>query len=233
MLKIDLSPISQFRYNQISNYNFCFLLLDENLRAVHSPFMCKDYLQDIFWCENTGKPAGIYGIDWKQGMFNISPQRYRMALLGGKECLKDRKEALTEFLHIFEEAQGIAKSEIFETDSDNNIVLEFDKEWTQNGPLLSTFTSLIRLSGAYSVGEDVSEYLKKLAEFANKKHDFPKYMTPDINRMDNSLVRLLAILSGKKIEHSWDKFDNVAKAHNKGLVGFEGFPTISLKGETK
>lgn len=226
MLTIDLTPVSEFRYNQISNHNFSFLLLDKDLRAVHSPFMCKDYLQDIFWSEYTGNTAEIYGISWKQGMFDVSVDRFNMALLGGKECLKERKEQLEAFLNVFGKAQEIPDCVVHETDSMFNVVLEFHKGWVQSGPLLSAFTALIRLSGAYSVGDDMEKYLKNLSKFVNEKHDFPKYMTPDINRMDIALPRLLALLQGKTIDFPWEKFDSVGKAHNYGLVGFSEFPTI-------
>lgn len=229
-IHVDLTPISEFRYCQISNHLFQFLLLDKNNRALHSPFECKDYLQDIFYCEYTGKNAGIYGISWKPGMLDINVETFRLALHGGKVTLDGRVEMLQKFLNEFENSLGIQPSTVSATDDSKIIVVDFSKEWTSNGPLLSAFTTLIRLSGTYN-GENPIEYLSSLLQYkvpANRPQGFPDYMLVDIKRLDNTLPKFAALLEGRRPEHQWDNFKSIMFVHDTGIVGFKDFPKANV-----
>ena len=225
MLKIDMTPIRSFSYNQISNHYFQFLLLNEKYKAMHTPFQCKDYLQDMFWVEHTGNNQEVYGMEWEQGMLDPSEPFFNLAILGGKFTMKDRIPHLLKFLNTFEDSQGFVRSEIFETEDEHNIVIRFSKEWTQNGPLLSSFTTLIRLSGAY-MSEDVVEYIKKVLE--NKLENPPAYMSPEISRMSSMYNKLLALLKGYKVNHAWENIESIMMAHHTGIVGFKEFPTAEF-----
>lgn len=234
MLKIDLAPIKTFRYSQISNHNFNFLLLTDDLKALHTPFQCKDYLQDIFYCEYTGKKAQIYGLEWVPGMVDMSKPFFKLALMGGKENLKDLMPTMQAFLNIFEDAQGIPRCSFEETEDPTTVVVTFSKDWTANGPLLSTFTTLIRLSGGYKEG-DAMDYLKKLQEVRENYNSgkvtqgFPNFMIKDALRIDDFIWKLAAILQGIKVEHSWDAFSNIMYVHNWGLAGYKDYPQVMPK----
>lgn len=230
LIHVDLTPISEFRYCQISNHLFQFLLLDKNNRALHSPFECKDYLQDIFYCEITGKPSKIYGIDWHQGMLDINVETFRLALSGGKVTLDGRVEMLQNFLNLFEIQLGISPSKVSKTDDPKIIVVDFSKEWTSNGPLLSAFTTLIRLSGTYDGGNPI-EYLSSLLQYkvpANRPQGFPDYMLVDIKRLDNTLPKFAALMEGKRPEHQWTDFKSIMFVHDTGVVGFKNFPVANI-----
>jgi hypothetical protein len=146
---VDYSPINEFHYCQMPNFEYCFLLIDGKNRALHSPFECKDYLQDMFYCEYTGKSAGIWGIHWKAGMIDMDVEKFRVVLMGGAEILEPKIDHLKKFLNIFDSALGFELSEVYSTNSEKRIVVEFSKKWTQNGPLLSAYMTLLRLYGAY------------------------------------------------------------------------------------
>lgn len=231
MLTIDLNPIKEFRYNQIGNHNFNFLLLDKKLRAVHSPFQCKDYLQDIFFCEYTGQSANIYGMSWKQGMFDTTGPRFNMALMGGKAVLRDSMKTMQAFVNIFEKAIKIPKSKIEETNIPENVVIRFSKKWTENGPLLSTFTTLIRLSGAYKEG-DPFEYLQGLLKYVRENptfyttnnNPFPPFMNVDLMRLESYIWKLKAVLEGEKVQHKWTDFTNIQYVHDVGISRYADYP---------
>lgn len=221
--EIDLTPISEFKYCQEPNHSFNFLLLNEQNQAVHSPFQCKDYLQDIFWSEVTGNDSEIWGIEWSQGMFNINRPMFRMALLGGQENMEDRIPYLWEALNLFETALGFTPSKIYRTSNPKHIVVEFSKEWTRNGPLLSSLTSLIRISADYK-GGDFLEYLHTVLK--ELPSNLTPYMRVEKQRLGITLPRFSALLQGMTPECSWEDFDDIQDVHDTGIVEFSGFPEV-------
>lgn len=228
-MEIDLTPIRNFRYIQISNHSFQFLLLDENNKALHSPFECKDYLQDIFYCEYTGNSHEIWGLLWKKGMLNTDVETFKMALLGGRETLKGRIPHLKSFLNQLEDAQGIPHTEVYETPNEKHIVVEFSKKWTESGPLLSAYTTAIRLAGTYE-GGDIIEYLQNLWKlFKTGKEDvFPRYMRVDVERLNLSIGKLAALLQGKQVECCWEDFTDIEVVHDTGIIGYSDFPMVPV-----
>lgn len=230
-LEIDYAPISEFRYNQISNYEYQFLLIDKNNKALHTPFECKDYLQDIFYCEYVKKNSNIYGISWKPGMLDIDVEYFRVVLMGGREELEGKIPALQKFINVFDSAQGIPLSKVYPTTNPKNIVVEFHKLWTENGPKLSAYMTLLRLWGAYTEEEDVLEYLKKIIkELRYDKFSGPLFMRKDIYNLsiENRLGRLAALLAGVKVQHNWSDFSSIEEVHDTGLMEYEEFPTVEV-----
>jgi hypothetical protein len=228
IIEVDFTPIYEFHYCQIPNFEYCFLLIDEQNRALHSPFECKDYLQDMFYCEYEKKAAGIWGIHWKPGMINMDVEKFRVVLMGGGEILEPRIAHLKEFLNAFDTALGFELSEVYPTKSSERIVVEFDKRWTQNGPLLSAYMTLLRLYGLYE-GGDVREYLKKL-ELTSTKNASPNFMQKDVSNMIayHGASRYAALLDGKIPESKWSDFNNMTEVHDTGVFGFKNFPTSEL-----
>lgn len=228
-LKVDLSPINNFQYSQVPNFQFSFLLLDENLRALHSPFMCKDYLQDIFWSEHTKNSADIWGIHWRPGMFDISAQKYKLALLGGQEVLANHAENLQNFINAFESAQKFPLSVVETTDNDRILVVTFSKRWTKNGPILSTLTTLIRLGQLYE-GGDIIEYLQNLYKQTTGEipRTYKDYMRVEILRLTRTLPKLAAFLSGIKVKGSWKNSTDVNSAHDTGIYEYSKYPTKEI-----
>jgi hypothetical protein len=227
-MKINMKPVHGFVYNQLANYDFCFALLTKDYQILHSPFMCKDYLQDIFWSQHTGKDANIYGI---KTTVNMLPKRiwYELALIWTNNNLREKIDSIKNFLHPFEDAQEIKRSKILETEDDDKIVVKFHKDWAANGPLLSTFSTIIRLSGGYQ-DENPLEYLKKLRKKRLEGYQSikPPYMIPDVQRLNIILPKLAAVLAGKEIKHSWKELETANAAHYTGLYGWREFPTVEV-----
>jgi len=230
---VDMTPIKEFRYCQISNHKFQYLLVDKNYRALHSPFECKDYIQDIFYTEYTGHSGEIWGMLWKQGMLDMDVEYFKLALHGGSLELEEKAPHLQKFLNTFEEALGIPESKVYGTDDPKIIVVEFNKEWTVNGPLLSAYTTLIRISGGYAGKESPMEYLKELSKYSSWEqtppNKYPRYITPDVGNLGTSLNRFSALLKGLRPKHDWNSFNNMSRVHNTGIVGFKQFPSAPVE----
>lgn len=234
-LHVDLSPVKSFRYIEISNYLFQFLMLGENHQALHTPFQCKDYLHDIFFTESTGIPTDVYGISWRKGMLNTDVDFFNMALNGGSVELEGYIPAFQSFLTVFETALGIPATIVSPTDDSKTIVLTFHKDWTVGSPILSAYTTLIRLAALYE-GGDVLEYLHKIHEYKNpekKPANLPKYMSKEIGRLDRTLNRLAALLQGKRPDDVWANHvgtDNVIRdVHDLGIFNYVNFPQVSVE----
>src|SRR5690349_3535984 len=102
-VEVDLKPVKSFRYSQLNNRGFSFALLNKEGKALHTPFMCKDYLQDIFWSENTGASGGIYGLKWEKGIVdNIKARRFRVAILGGEFKMRHRVPFIKKLINAFD-----------------------------------------------------------------------------------------------------------------------------------
>lgn len=225
VLTIDLSPIEEFKYNQISNHKFEFVLLNPELKAIHSAFECKDYLQDIFYCEHNNRTSSIYGLKWKPGMFDVHQPRFFLALNGGTEKIGLRTEQLQKFLNTFEEVLGIEPTQVFPTESEKIIVLNFSIDWTINGPMLSAYTTLIRAAGSYEEG-DVLEYLQDLVA---EKIKAPAYVGIERARLaEGNLEKIAALLQGKRPEYSWSDLNSIQQAHDTGITNFSSFPRVKL-----
>jgi hypothetical protein len=223
IMKINLNPVHGFSYNQLDNHNFTFALINRVGRILHSPFMCKDYLQDIFWCEYLKKDLNLYGLKWSSGMLNLDQKRFGLAIISGKENMRRRAKILKGLLNMFEDAQGIDYSIVSETDDDNIIVVNFSREWTRCGPLLSAFITLIRISGPYD-GGDFIDFLEGMDELRRSKSSYsidPDYSKVDINRLGYFKDKLVALLNGEKIEHEWSMLKTREQAHNTGIMTFK------------
>lgn len=228
IVKVDLNPIKKFAYNQIPNNNFCYLLLDQKLRAMHTPFTCKDYINDILYCENTGKEADVHGLHWKRGTFDLTPDFYYMAMLGGGFKMETIYKELEDLLNKFDEAQKFNFSEVYRTDNPEIVVIRFDKRWAECTPLISAYTSVIRLSGVYKIGVDVIEYLKELLKNKdNLQGKYPVWMRPDLQRLPKTIRRLAALLKGKKVKRDWE-FDNIYECHDTGILKYDKFPEVEI-----
>lgn len=221
-ITLNKTPLFAYHYNQESNYKFEFALINNDGKLLTTPYMCKDYLTDLFWSEYTGKKGSQYGFNWEPGRIDMSDETFRLAVMGNTVDLESQIGNLTSFINAFEDAQGFKRSVIHKTTSKNDIVVEFSKEWTTCAPLVSTLTTLIRAGGMYIAGENIKTYLQKLKNM--KTADMLDYMRKEVERFNITLPRMLAVLSGAKVEYDWNKLSVMGYAHACGIVGFSEFP---------
>lgn len=230
---LDLTPMENFRYNQISNHKFEYMLVNHAGKVVHSAFECKDYLQDIFWCETMKKSSSLYGLSWKPGMFDITTPFFYLALNGGSEVMNTRIKPLKKFLNAFEEKLGIEPTEIYPTESDKIIVLKFSRDWTFCGQMLSAYTTLIRVAGAYEEG-DVMQYLVQVHD---KEIAVPDYVEIEATRLRKNrygegnyynIVKLAALYEGIRPTNTWQETESISGAHNNGITETANFPRVDF-----
>jgi hypothetical protein len=183
----------------------------------------------MFWSENTERPAYVYGIGWKKGMLDINVERFYLLLMGAGEILKDKIRSTQQFINYFDLAQGFTPSIVHETQDDRNIVIEFSKEWTTNGALLSAFTTIIRISSPYILDEGAEDFINRVYEKLNTHTIAPgefgrSYV--DICRLSVTRPRLFALLSGMKVDMKWSDSSSGMNAHTNGIYGYHRFPSV-------
>lgn len=240
---IDMTPVHKFTYCQIHNKAFNFFLVEEG-KMVHSWFECKDYLQDIFWSEYQEQYISVHGLQWGPGKLkNLNPKggRFELGLHGGGVALKPLAGRLEEVLRQFDKAQGFKESEVEVTADPKVVVVHFSKEWTLNGPLLSAFTTIIRLFPHFNEGEDVVEGLHRLRGkyltldkedgVYRANVDGEEFSTPllaftrvEMARFSTTYRKLLGLMEGKKVEMTWKDSGEGYEVHNLGVVGCTTFP---------
>jgi len=220
------------KYQQIPNHGFLFALLDETGRALHTPFECKDYLQDIFYSENNRRRATIWGMSWEPGTISPELEWYYLLLRDRDINLLKKAPSMLKFLHYFEDAQGFQKSSILVYDDDpHTVVLKFSGEWTKNSGILSTFSTCIRLSGPYKVSSgDPMEFLRATYRDYRKSGKIsPEYSEVDYERLPRFFSRLLAFSRGYKVPGTWEDTPNVQSAHDHGIIYYPDYPVADFK----
>ena len=158
MIQPNMDPLHKFQYTQVSNAAFNLVLMNQDLRALHTPVMCKDYFQDIYWSEKTRGKGSIYGLVWEPGRFDAGAPRQYLAITWANPLIQLQKP-LQRWINAFDSAQGFTPAVVHATPSDKMIVLEFDQGWVSNGPMISALTSLIRLCGEFTEDGDPAAYL--------------------------------------------------------------------------
>lgn len=217
---------------------FTFSLLDDNDVSMHTQAQCKDYFQDLWWAENTGKNADVWGFTWKPGTIPLDVPSYRFALResGSQYDLSEKMPQVAAFLHHFETALGYKPLSTWEPTSEHNVViLTFPAGWTKYNPMVSALTTIIRLGLMYEGGDPVKMLEAKAKEWESVADKF-SYGKPvqgfynathaDMGRINTVLPRLKALLKGKEAKPAWSKFPSGHSAHEGGIIGYKDFPEV-------
>lgn len=214
---------------------FTFSLLDDSDTTMHTEAQCKDYFQDLWWAENTGKPADVWGFKWKPGTIELDVPTYRFALKdkNGEYVMKDEAPKIVAFLNKFEKALEYSPLSTYEETTDPSVViLTFPAGWTKYNPMVSALTTIIRLGLKYD-GSDLADYLAMLGKtFTMKDYSYggkaPKgfynAMVADMGRFTTIHPRLRALAKGKEANPKWSTFPSGHSAHEGGIVGYKSFP---------
>ena len=111
-----------------------------------------------------------------------------------------------------------------------------------NSPMISALTTLVRVAGMYSIGQDVVEYLKAMAKplfdksYTRKWNPTFEYMAVEVQRLytpgdpiHSTLPKLLALLKGKIPKAKWSDMASINNAHGFGIMYDPDFPREDVK----
>lgn len=148
-----------------------FALFSKNKSQTITPFVkCKDFLGDVFWAEETKQNAKIYGFKWDLGQDQgeLKEELHYMVLrkqLNGSnasiaDCTKEEVENIKILLNKFETSLGFIKSDTELSESGKEVVVSYDKKWTEIPYVWSAFLLLLRIGFKYDGKSNIYDYYK-------------------------------------------------------------------------
>ena len=210
------------------NYQMGFAFLkkidDNNYETVQPISPCKDYLNDVVWSENCGKPVHAYGLSYKkQNIFEKQDRAYLAISICNKKAgslfnyadfekdsqnLKENYKTLQSFMNDYEDDLGIERTEITEV-SNNLYFVRISLFWVNTTYLISLWSLLMRV-GQFYKGENSAK------EFVETFKAFP----PDIYILNSAKPKLEKLLNGVIPKQNFDDLHGGTDVHNCGIVDF-------------
>lgn len=173
---LDRKVLNEGRNHQMG---FAFLKkVLKNFETVQPISPCKDYLNDVVWCEHLKSEMTAYGFKYAyKGIFNRTKFAYIaikiLPYMSGdkyndfdthEKNLKDNINNLLRFINHFDGIFGLQKTEVL--DADNGMfVLKFDKGWARYTYTISLFSLLVRLGQFYKDGDPML-FIKNFKDFS-------------------------------------------------------------------
>lgn len=155
---------------QQKQINFTFANKNDEkhtLTEVCMPFRCRDYLNDILYCEETSKShSEVYGFRYDPAKQKIDRDRTRLILHCASPAMIQQMKDNQAILTTVENAGGFAHSKIIDV-KDNTICVEGDPVWMRANFMISLYTYLLKCL-TYSYKELVSWETELSLDSANE-----------------------------------------------------------------
>lgn len=146
-----------------------FALYNNTSGEIITPFvMCKDFLGDVFWSNKTNKEGNIYGFKWKPNEDKGILEKKHLYIVLRKvnqnkiveAATEDEVKAIACLINKFDKANKFYKSKTELCEEGKNVIVKFDKKWTEIPYLWSAFLLLLRIGFKYDKISDVQEHYK-------------------------------------------------------------------------
>lgn len=236
-MKVELLKYESLNEANGNKVQWSFVNFDEKQNAwigLHSPFVCKDYLQDMFWSELEKKGEySIYGFKYKDQIKSMieNQENYFLCIRLQKGTtktgpfinLKDKETNLLEFVNFFTRNPSIF-SKSFELkgsldDSEEQLVLKVKRTVFKNPLYISLFTFLVRVGLLYDKSVEQMEFLKKCELFSN-----------DAGYRSAALLALEKFSDNYMPIKNYNDYDSVSNVHNNsGIVAAQRDPDSFYK----
>ena len=205
-------------YIQLTGVPMSMTILSPEFKQLHPPVMCKDYIQDAFWSEHTGKKADIYGFKWSPDKMSISEDRYNFGLEFTSADWAAKIDMVISLLAAAEEKLGFKPSVLYDTDDKLKFIVNVSKEWVEQPIRISFLTLLFRIGTAYTPGEDIFEFLKAVAE--GKKTTM---MSKDHGILKRGMPRVEKMLKRDFLKQTYAQFTQSQEIHDmSGVANYTG-----------
>jgi len=187
-------------------------------RALHSPFVCKDFIQDMFWAEIMGKTYDLYGFTYRNELQPILKDSFYTVAIkeqssenhsGPFNDLDVKEENLLKFLNGFSILTKLYFKKIQTSVSDDKktLVIRISKDVFSHPVIISLFTFLVRIGLKYKGSVSPEEFLEKGELFGNDAG------------YRSAAIFVLKEIKSKKFISSFKDFSSINKIHNNsGIV---------------
>ena len=191
----------------------------EDFEAVHALSPCKDYLNDIVYCEKLNTSLSACGLQYKHQGGVIDGERSYIAMKildyqkgrGSKyakleeetKTLKNNWQHIQKLLNVLEDEMEIGRSVITPADDDYYVV-EIDPYWANSTYAISLLTLILRVALEYDGKVKPKKYLNE-------------YKGADQHMWSTSKIKVYLMLKGYKIKQEFDKKTG-SSIHNYGIM---------------
>lgn len=127
---------------------------------------CKDFIQDAFLSERTGKRGGIWGFGWDPGQIDPLAPVQQLSLTYLDEGLLGRaKKNLEPFMNAWEEKLGFTPPSMVALAEGEKatLVIFYPKGWTLQPIRFGALTLLLRAATGWDGAQDPLAYMQDLA----------------------------------------------------------------------
>src|SRR5688572_16402328 len=132
LITVKKYPGDPMNLDQITGVPLTLALLSPENVQLHSPVMCKDYLNDPFWSELTKQDVLVYGFSWKPGTFNPLRRVQRLHLKFKNTTLADEAiPNILALLNAWETQLGFPRTRAASATRKNSKVLFVSRKWTE------------------------------------------------------------------------------------------------------
>lgn len=226
--KQDRSILSEGR-----NYGlgYAFLQRTDNTYETVQPISpCKDYLNDVVFSEQTGKPCSAYGLDTEQGNIFENPYSFMAIKIckkfidldyktynQDKNNLNQNYKNIQKLVNYYEKLLNInynnsTKTKIFKTTKKDIFIVKINNFWTDYTYTISLLSFILRLGLPYDGILKPEEFIKTF-----KHHQNDEYQLNDIKVVLKEIITF-----GKFPKQDFDKLCNEdtgdTNVHNYGII---------------
>lgn len=213
---------------EIPQSGLMYTVLNKDLVSLTPKMLCRDYILDLFWSENTGNDIGnIYGFTYEPGKLDLkdnvnialtyAPNRdFRFNEISELPEFKEEDlEKLKSVLNLAESSLNFSKTELEFANDKKVILLTCSPEWFTKPYVISIYTLLWNLSSHYNDESSIEKFLRNITALNNNRAIFVK----------SNLCFLEDFFSGVQHEQKWESYNrdinSAYSIHNKsGFVNF-------------
>lgn len=210
--------------NHQMGFAFCQLNKDGSLETVQPISPCKDYLNDIVYCEHMKIAMTAYGLKYSpQGIFKGTDLAYLaikiLPYMNGtkygefdkhEENLKNNIKNLQKFINYFDKAFALEKTIIHPSTLDGAFAVEFSQEWCKYTYTISLFSLLLRIGQFYDGKKTPVEHIKTFSAFAQD--------TYLVNSIKDKIMKLLDLKRFPELDMK--TLTQGTGVHNFGIMAF-------------
>lgn len=183
-----------------------FAFVNDKYEQIHQPCKCRDFLGDLMWSRVHKKPVSIYGMKYDYAKNPYDLETTRLSLKFPSIAKKNNFIKNFGYLTEREKAYNIPLSILLETDQDNTLIIEGNKEWQTAVWKLSLYTFYMKVM-AYDNVENLDspecDYKEKLTDELESK--FLSNILSPINPIEENLDN----------NHNFSGFVSCATVFNK------------------
>lgn len=204
-------------------------IVNEKGEELCKPMYCKDFLQDMFASEKSGKKSSIWGFSWPPGQIPFSSPTFKWSIHFANKTLRGKAFRIQDLLNKWEKHLGAGfepPSKVEATEKELVVILTFPRGWMEQPIRVSAVSLLLRVATEFGTHEHPLEFMERVAATAGsipeKLKDFAFYCDPGY--VKRSLDRWQSLWKTKKWEpQTWEMYEgNISELHHhSGMVSYK------------